>query len=223
MIYTDFVARLTSALTINPTEPNFVIYLPEIIQDAEAMCYRELEPLAMQKQQTSTLVIGQASLTGPSDWLIGQELWITVGTVKQRVVQRDASFMVDYAPDSSVAARGVPKYWCEINFQQLAVAPAPDAAYPVLFYYTAQQVALSASNSTTYLTQWLPDLFFAAAMVCATGYMKNFGAQADDPKMALSWRGMYEAALSSAKNNEGRRDAEGVFASSPSPSPSSAT
>ena len=218
MTYADFLARLTTALEVDPTETNFVTYLPEIIQDAEAMCYRDLEPLAMQRQQTSTLVSGQSGLQGPTDWLIGQDMWITVGTTKVRLAQRDSSFLQDYWPDASQT--GQPKYWTEINFQQISVAPTPNAAYPVLFYYIAQQAALSASNATTYLTLWMPDLFFAAALIAGTGYQKNWGAQASDPKMALSWKSTYDTALASARNNEGRRNAEGFFPASPSPSPS---
>jgi hypothetical protein len=218
MTYNEFLTRYATALAVQPTDPSFVTYLPELIQDAEAMCYRELEPLAMQSQKSSVMVEGARGMNGPPDWLVGQDIWITVSGARQRLQQRDSSFLQDYSPDPF--ATGVPKYWTEVSFQTIEFAPTPNDAFPIEFYYTAQQVPLSNSNPITYLSQWLPDLFFAAAMVVGTGYQKNWGAQADDPKMALSWSQAFDRALSSAKNNEGRRNGEGFFTASPSRTPS---
>jgi hypothetical protein len=64
---------------------------------------------------------------------------------------------------------------------------------------------LSASNTTTFISQFLPDLFMAAAMREAAGWMKNYGAQSDDPKQALSWDAIYTNLLPSAKLEENRK------------------
>lgn len=54
------------------------------------------------------------------------------------------------------------------------------------------------------------DLFVAAAMVFMSGYQKNFGAQADDPKMAMSWETQYQALLRGAMDEEARKKGEGA-------------
>jgi len=64
---------------------------------------------------------------------------------------------------------------------------------------------LSSLNTTTYLTQHLSDLFFAACMCSIAGYQKDFGAQSDDPRNAVSWEQQYAQRLNSANKEEMRR------------------
>ena len=59
-------------------------------------------------------------------------------------------------------------------------------------------------NTTTWLGDNVPDLFFCACMVEAAGWMQNFGAQSDNPQMALSWEARY------AERSEERRCRERV-------------
>jgi hypothetical protein len=78
------------------------------------------------------------------------------------------------------------------------VGPAPDDTYNVEVVGTVNPTPLSAANTTTYLTLYLWDLFVAASMVFMTGFQKNFGSQADDPKMAVSWESTYKTLFQSA-------------------------
>jgi hypothetical protein len=78
------------------------------------------------------------------------------------------------------------------------VGPAPDDTYNVEVIGTVNPTPLSAANTTTYLTLYLWDLFVAASMVFMTGFQKNFGSQADDPKMAVSWESTYKTLFQSA-------------------------
>ena len=86
----------------------------------------------------------------------------------------------------------------ESQTTDVLVGPAPDAAYQVEVIGTVNPTPLSASNPTTYLTLFLPDLFLAASMVFMTGFQKSFGAQADDPKFAMSWEQTYQTLFKSA-------------------------
>jgi hypothetical protein len=70
---------------------------------------------------------------------------------------------------------------------------------------TIRPTPLSASNTSTYLTAHLSDLFFAACMCSISGYQRDFGAQADDPKQAQSWENQYAMRLNSANREEMRR------------------
>jgi hypothetical protein len=105
---------------------------------------------------------------------------------------------------------GRPTYFAPVTDQVLAFGPAPDQAYQFLIHGKCRPVPLYSAppadgTQTTFLTQVLPDLFLAAAMVSASGYRKNYGAQADDPRMAVSWEGQYNELLASAKNEETRK------------------
>jgi hypothetical protein len=51
---------------------------------------------------------------------------------------------------------------------------------------------------TTLLTQYLPETFLTCAMIFASAYQKNYGAQADDPQSAQSWENQYTALMRSA-------------------------
>ena len=88
---------------------------------------------------------------------------------------------------------------------QVIFGPWPDAAYRVEVTGKIQPQALSATNTTTWLSQNLPDLFLAASMIYMSGFMRNFGAQSDDPKMATSWEGIYAGLKESAMVWEARK------------------
>ena len=105
---------------------------------------------------------------------------------------------------------GRPKVFAPLTDTVLAFGPTPDQPYSFLIHGKCRPVPLynappGDGTQTTFLTQVLPDLFLAAAMVSASGYRHNFGAQSDDPRMAVSWEGQYNELLGSAKNEETRK------------------
>ena len=105
---------------------------------------------------------------------------------------------------------GRPLRFAMIDDQTIAFGPMPDQPYLFEIHGSARPVALylaapADGTQTTFLTSILPDLFLAAAMVSASGYRHNFGAQADDPKMAMSWEQQYQTLLGSAKSEEVRK------------------
>jgi hypothetical protein len=85
------------------------------------------------------------------------------------------------------------------------VGPPPDAAYRVEVIGTIRPDPLSSSNPTTYLTQYLPDLFMAASLVFGAGYLQNYGAMVDNPQQAVSWESHYQALKASADMEENRK------------------
>ena len=44
---------------------------------------------------------------------------------------------------------------------------------------------MSPTNTTTFLTTWLYDLFLAASMVFVSGWMRNFSSSGNDPQMPV--------------------------------------
>lgn len=124
---------------------------------------------------------------------------------------------------------GRPINFAMLDDQTLAFGPMPDQAYVFEIHGNARPVPLyneapGDGTQTTFLTTVLPDLFLACAMVSAAGYRKNYGAQADDPRMAISWETQYNELLASAKNEEMRKRFLGwsmmsSYASPPPPPP----
>lgn len=75
----------------------------------------------------------------------------------------------------------------------IIIAPTPDAEYRVEFTGTFQPPPLGPTNTTTFLSVYFPDLYLASSLIfCTGGILKSYGAQADDPKLAMSWMAVYE-------------------------------
>src|SRR5262249_53305267 len=81
----------------------------------------------------------------------------------------------------------------------------PDAAYTLEAVGTIRPAPLSATNTSTFLTNNLPDLWFAATMIFMSGYIQNFGSQSDNPQLAVSWAAIYDKLFSSANVEEMRK------------------
>jgi hypothetical protein len=64
---------------------------------------------------------------------------------------------------------------------------------------------MSVTNPVTFLTQYLPDLLVAAGMIFASGYMRDFGSQSDNPQQSNSWESQYQTLFKSANLLELRK------------------
>jgi hypothetical protein len=119
----------------------------------------------------------------------------------------------------SAAGDGVPIYFAPISQQDWILGPWPDAAYTVEVVGTIRPAPLSLANQTTFLSQYLPDVFLAAAMVFAAGYQQNFSAMGDNPQQALTWEAHVKPLIDSAKVEEIRKKFGSQGWSSKSPDP----
>lgn len=103
------------------------------------------------------------------------------------------------------------RVWALKDDHTLVYAPTADAAYSVELTGLYQPAPISASNQSTYLSTWYPDLLIDRAMVYLSGaLMRNFGAMAEDPKMAMAWEAKYQQDLQGAIAEEQRRRSQGV-------------
>ena len=110
-----------------------------------------------------------------------------------------------YPTDTALFSPSYPKDFARIDDLNLLVGPAADQAYTAEIAATIRPAPISATNPTTFLSSYLSDLLFAAVMISAAGYMREFGSQADDPKMAVSWESQFQEKLASAKKEELRK------------------
>lgn len=223
--YTTYVTALSELLVIDPTNTNFLNILPDIIDYAEQRLYRELDILnTVTRDSSGALVSGSRDFTLPQAngrFVVtnGINVYTPAGGTTNRVQLIPVSRDVLDAIYPSATGSDVPSMFAMITDQTIIVGPWPDAAYTVEVIGTIRPTPLSISNTTTYLTLYLPDLFVAASMIFASGYQQNFGAQSDNPQMAASWEGQYEKLLPSAGMEEQRkRYASGGWGSlSPTP------
>jgi len=214
LTYSQWIAELANLCVIDASDANFVANLPSTIDDAEQRIYRDLDLLNTVTRDTGTLSTGTRSFTLPSN--LGRFV-VTNGfnvITPSTTTDPDSGTRNQLVPCSrdvldmlwpSTTGAAVPALYAMITDQQIIVGPAPDATYTIEVIGTIRPTPLSASNTTTYLTLYLPDLFLSASMVFMSAYMRNFGAQADDPKMATSWESHYQTELSSANVEEQRK------------------
>ena len=223
MLYADVVSALANHLEIPAADPDFANILPRATEDAEQRCYRELNLDANSTRLSATTVPPISALMAGN-----RNLVLTVGTFvvldSVNVVTPAAVPGFPVSPDTgtrtrlvrlswdaldaiygSGAIKGLPAYFALQDAATIAFGPWPDQNYPVEILGTIRPAPLSAQNTSTTLTLYFPDLFIAACMVYLSGYTRNFGAQSDDPRMALSWEATYQARLKSAIVEEARK------------------
>lgn len=220
--YTQFVTYLANTLVVPVTDANFMIELPIIIDVAEQECYRELQLLdTIVRDSTGTLTANSRNFTFPQHIVVSESInvYTPVSTTTNRYqlipVSREFLDAV-YPNEASVTTPSIPSYYAMITDQTIIVGPSPDAAYAMEVIGTIRPTPLSATNATTYLTQYLPDLFFAAAMYIGAGYLQNYGAAADNPQMSVTWKSTFDALLASAnKEEEQKRYAAQAWSAKP--------
>lgn len=217
----------------NVLDANFQLILPTIIDYAEQRCYRELDLLYATSAQTVTLQAGvrTADLSGLAQYVVIVSR-INVITPSS-VTDPDLGSRHQVTPVSEEwmdavygwpTPTGIPTFFAMQSDTVVLLGPWPDQAYTVevVGVFRPTPIYDPAEANGTWLSLNLPDLFLAACMVSASGYRHNFGAQADDPKMAVSWETQFQTLLSSAKNEETRkkfRTQTGSSESTPSPNP----
>lgn len=212
--YNGFVTALASNIVIATTNADFVIQLPYFISDAEQRIYRDLDLLSTIFRDPAGIVpTNQRAITLPQTYgkfvvVEGANVFISgARTSPLTPVSReylDALYPTEAAPTTT----SVPSVFCRDTDTTILLGPSVGATANVSaieIVGTVRPLTLSATNTTTFISQYLADLFMAAAMVKAAGWMKNYGAQADDPRQAMSWDTVYGELLPSARVEENRK------------------
>lgn len=223
---------------VDETDPAFLTILPSAITYAENRMYRDLNFMF-----TSTSLHGAGYILTPGNRNLSFSITLTDGTF---VVSDQINLLTDANgnpgstdPDSCVrvpllpttkefldavygssltANLGKPKYFVPFNETLFYVGPVPDAAYPVEVVGTYRPNSLSATNTTTFISNYLPDLMIMASMVYISAYQRNFGsASANDPAMPGTYEMQYQTLLKSAMVEEARKTFEAGGWSSQSP------
>jgi hypothetical protein len=204
------MAALQTEAVIQASDPNWLNIQASIIDLAEQRCYRDLDLLATVVRDTSsTLTANSRDFTLPQSlgrFVTVQELAYFTGAYpagRTLLLPLPRSVINTLFPSETGSA--APQYYAPITDQIFIIAPAPTNPYTVEVTGTIRPAPLSASNTTTFLSNYCSDLLFAACMVAVAGYLQNFGSQADNPKLALSWDQEYQNRLASLKIEELKR------------------
>lgn len=219
MDYATLNTYLQTLIVDQAPSTDYTTILPAAIQDAEQRIYREMDFLDTRTVNSgSSLTTGSRNFTlptSPSTILVLQGVAAispsgdTPAAGTRNALEPTSLDVIDMIwPQESV--KSLPTYFAMKDALSIVVAPTPDANYTVELTGIFRPVPMSAINTTTYIGNVYPDLLVAACMVFLTGYQKDFGAQSDDPKMAMSWEALYQDRKKSAYEEEQRRKGASV-------------
>lgn len=208
--YASFVTALSTEAVISQANTDFQAILPTIIDQAEQRIYRDLNLIntIVRDSSASTTALTRA-FSLPSEkglFVVVQSINILNGTDRTALTKISREAMDSIWPsEAAVSGLTIPMNYAPLTDSVYLLGPATSTPNIVEVIGTIRPTPLSASNTTTYLSANLPDLLLAAGMSAMSAYMRNFGSQADDPKMAMSWEADYASRIKSANIEEKQR------------------
>jgi hypothetical protein len=229
MDYNTYVQQIATMAVVPTTDTNFQIILPQMISYAELRMQRDLDFLSTQISNSSySLTAGNGTLTIPTSQFVVMETFEVIdgsGSSAPLLPVGKEFIQNVYGTGSST---GLPQYFAVyggdsastgLTSQNMIVGPIPDLNYAIRLTGTVRSAPLSATNTQTYISVYLPDMFIMASMIYISAYQRNFGRLNDDPAMAQTYESQYQGLLKSAMVEENRKKFESAAWTSYSPSP----
>ncbi len=221
----QYDTTITDPTSANPsTYQPFNDILPRCIDYAEQRIYRELDLIHTRISDSGASTANSRSFTLPTTggiYVVLEQVAPVVGGVQQAPMLPISKEGLEqlYPSETAPTTPSIPEFWCPVDQTSILIAPPPDTGYTLKTFGTKRPAALSSTNTVTFLTANLPDLFLVASLVFMTGFQRDFGAQADDPRMAQSWETQYQTLNKSAQAEEARKKFYGPGWSARNPSP----
>ena len=224
-----YQTQIAEMAVVPATDSNFVAILPMMITYAEYRIYRDLDLLNTVTANTSfSTVANNRNLILPAGTFVtyqevnvitpaGQSNPDVSGATRTALIPTTKEFLNSVYNSGTDAT--IPIYFAPLSQNQLIFGPWPDNNYFLEIIGTIRPASLSSTNTTTYISLYLPDLFVMASMIYISAYQRNFGRMNDDPQMAISYESQYQTLLKSAMVEEARKKFEAAGWSSQSPSP----
>ncbi len=187
---------MTLALSIRQPWASLILFAGK---DIENRMYRDLDFLFTSIATTAYgLTTGNRQIAVPSGtFVVPEQINVLVGSSNPDLATRTPllpttkEFLDAVYGSGAVANRGVPKYFCPFDDYTFLVGPYPDQSYTCELIGTYRPDSLSATNTTTFISLFLPDLFIMASMIYVSAYQRNFGRANDDPQMAVTYESQY--------------------------------
>ena len=229
LTYSTYVQQIATMAVVSATDPNFTIIIPSMLDYAELRIQRDLDFLSTQISNLSySFTSGNNTLTIPtSSFVVMQTFEVINGSgASSPLLPVTKEYIQNVYGSGSTS--GLPQYFAVyggdsattgLTSQNMIVGPTPDSAYSVRLTGTVRSASLSATNTTTFISVYLPDMLIMASMIYISAYQRNFGRLNDDPQMAQTYESQYQALKASALIEENRKKFEAAAWTSYSPAP----
>jgi len=215
LTYATYVTSLANMLVVPVTDPGYQAMIPNCLDDSELFLQRKLDLVdSTVRDSSATFTLSTRNFVLPTSlgtYIVAEQLNVITpaGTTNPENGTRNplipASIdTLDFLwPSSNGSTR--PVYFSMMDQDTAIVGPWPDATYTVEVVGTQRFTPLYVSQTTSPLSVFFPDLLLAASLVFASGYQRNFGSMADDPKTAMSWKQHLDDLLNDAQTEEARK------------------
>ncbi len=219
--YTTFKLAVQTAVVSQSPDVDFDNILPSAIDYANERICRELNLISTVQVDNSTVntVPGARQVTIPNTFVVVNDISIftPAGTTDANgtrvpLVQVSREVLDTLWPGRIITAQ--PSMFALQDQWTVNFGPTPDGAYRLEVVGTYRPAPISPTTATSFLTTYLPDLFFAATMIFFAMYMRNFasaqGQSGSDPLMSGNWSAQYDLLLKSADSEEARKHGWGA-------------
>lgn len=223
--YGQFRTDIFNQVSAVSSDPSWTTEFADLIIDrAEQRIYRDLDLLGTRVTDTSgSLTANSRNFALPSSigtfLVVEQVNLLTPANVAPLLADRTPLIrcnpvFIDLMWPGNSTFQGTPSYFAMLDAANILVGASPSSSFGMEIRGTQRPAPLSATNSSTILTQMLPDLFFAAGMVEAGAFMRE-----TEPTIFQTWLGEYNTLKASALVEEKRKmfQAEGWVDKLPSP------
>jgi len=227
LTYSQYKTLIATLAVVDEADPAYNTILPQMITYAENRMYRDLDFLFTSVSITGyNIPAGSRSITIPQGTIVVSDqinIITPAGTINPDAGTRTPCLPTTKefldAVYGAASYTGMPQYFVPFNDNLFLFGPYADQSYYVEIIGTYRPTSLSATNTTTFISLYLPDVFTMASMIYISGYQRDFGRQSDDPQMAQSYENQYQLLLKGAAVEEARKKFESSGWSSQSPSP----
>ena len=161
--YTETSTNVLSNAVIQP-----------FIESIEDKVRRTVDLNYYRKYDTATLTVANPFLPLPSDWEATRYVQlIDSNDDRTYLIQKDISFMNEFAPNRTSTGAGTPKYYAVYDDNTHMLAPTPNAALTVELAYTYKPPVLSSTTTSNWVSQNAPNVLLYGCVLEALGYLKG--------------------------------------------------
>jgi len=175
MTYAELVQKIRDYTEVDSNVLTSTI-VDGFIENAEWRIQRDADADYQRQYQTANLISGQKFINLPSPYSIVRSIQIFTSTDtslsgnRSYLEVRDTSFISEF---NNTNATGFPKYYANWYEDKIAFAPIPDNTYSIQVNYILKPPQLSATNTTSYLSQYFPNGLLYACLVEAYSFLKG--------------------------------------------------
>lgn len=166
------------------SDDTFTAQIPRFIMNAENRIATEARGLGFIQTVGGSLAAGTPNgqvLQKPARWRqnisltigVGAEVAPSVAPYNRRVSLklRPYEYCRSYWPDSTQTDQ--PVYYADWTWENVLIAPTPDAAYPFEWLYHERPQPLSTASQTNWTTQYAPQLILYACLLETAPWLKR--------------------------------------------------